>query len=258
MMSAWIHQSRPNPKAKLRLFCFPFAGGGALAFRTWPTALPADIEVCAVQLPGHENRLRETPLNTVGLVVDALMPEFLSFTDKPFAFFGHSMGGLISFELARSLRANNSRLPEQMFVSARLAPQLPLTQPQTFNLPDAEFIEELRRLQGTPPEVLEHPELLELALPILRADFSICQTYTYVPDEPFDFPITAFGGLSDMDVPRTDLEAWSEQTRGIFKLRMLRGDHFFLLTSRPLLLQVLSTELIALLGALRSAATVSH
>lgn len=245
--SVWIKCPKPNAKAKLRLFCFPYAGGGGLTFRQWPEGLPLDIEVCSITLPGHESRLGEPAVGRLEPLVNALFPELLSFMDRPFAFFGHSMGALIGFEVARRLRASKLPAPEHMFVSGRKAPQLPKAERRTFDLPEAEFIEELRRLNGTPHEVLEHPELLQLLLPILRADFAICQDYRYVPSEPFAFPITALGGLEDHEVTKDYLDGWREQTIGAFKLHMFPGEHFFLLSARRQLLQLLSGELSGLL-----------
>lgn len=242
--SPWIKSPKPNPGAKLRLFCFPYAGGGALTYRSWPEALPAEVEVCPIQLPGHESRLREPAFEKLGPLVDALVPELLPFLDRPFAFFGHSMGAMIGFEVARRLRAKGIGGPQQMFVSGRRAPQLPPKyERQTYDLPEAEFIEELGRLNGTPREVLEHPELLELVLPILRADFSICQTYAFTPGEPLNIPFNVLGGLEDEDVPRTSLEAWREQTNGPFKLHMLPGDHFFVHSARTRICHLVSDEL---------------
>lgn len=242
--SPWVKSPRPNPAAKLRLFCFPHAGGGALTYRTWPEALPAEVEVCPVHLPGREGRIRETAIDNLGALVDALVPALLPLLDRPFVFFGHSMGAMIGFEVARRLRAKRLAGPQQMFVSGRRAPQLPAKdERRTFDLPEREFVEELGRLNGTPREVLEHPELLELILPILRADFSVCQTYAYVPGEPLDIPFTVLGGTEDTDVGRARLEAWREQTSGVFKLHMLPGDHFFINSARARVCQLVGDEL---------------
>lgn len=242
--SPWVKSPKPNPAARLRLFCFPHAGGGALTYRTWPEALPAEVEVCPVQLPGRESRIRERPFDDLNALVDALVPELLPLLDRPFAFFGHSMGAMIGFEVARRLRARRLACPQRMFASGRRAPQLPPKgERRTFDLPKNEFVEELGRLNGTPREVLEHPELLELLLPILRADFSVCQTYSYVPGEPLDIPITVLGGSEDSDVSRTGLEAWREQTSGAFKLHMLPGDHFFINSARARVCQLVGAEL---------------
>lgn|SRR5882724_5978868 len=239
----WVTFPLPLPQARLRLFCFPYAGGNSLIYRTWSSGLPATVEVCAIQLPGHGNRLREPPFDRITPLVRALAPQLSPYLNKPFAFFGHSLGALISFELARLLRKESRRQPVHLFVSGHSAPQIKDAEPRTFDLPTAAFIEELRRLNGTPKEVLEHPELIGLMTPILRADFAISQTYQYVNEAPLDCHLTAFGGLQDADVSREHLEAWRTQTRANFNLRMFPGDHFFLNSSRPALLQALSLEL---------------
>jgi medium-chain acyl-[acyl-carrier-protein] hydrolase len=159
------------------------------------------------------------------------------------------MGGLVSFELARLLRRENATQPRALFVSGRRPPQLPI-ETSTYNLPEDKFIEELRRIGGTPEEVLQHPELLTLLLPTLRSDFELCQTYSYTDEPPFNFPITAFGGLSDQFIPREELDRWREQTTGPFQLRMFPGDHFFLHGSQDLLLQMLSRDLVQLISTL--------
>jgi medium-chain acyl-[acyl-carrier-protein] hydrolase len=159
------------------------------------------------------------------------------------------MGALLSFEVMRQLHRNSLGGPKQLFVSGRGAPQLPEKEPPKHNLPDAEFTEELRRLNGTPKEILENEEVMEYMIPLLRADFAICETYTYTPGAPFDCPITALGGLQDVEVTRDRLDAWREQTTGKFRLRMFSGDHFFIQTVESLLLQTLNQELHSLLKA---------
>ena len=243
--SVWISRPKPNPRASLRLFCFPYAGGSSMIFRNWPDALPSIFEVCLVQLPGRGPRLREAPYKNMLALVEALAPEIRPYLQEPFAFFGHSMGAMISFELARELRRKYQFNPTCLLFSGRTAPQLPDTEPLTYNLPEAEFIEEVRRLDGTPREILVNPELMQLIMPVLRADFEACQTYSYQTDAPFDCPITALGGLQDREVKRADLEAWSKHTTGAFSLRMFPGDHFFLNNSQPLLFRVLSQTLYA-------------
>jgi medium-chain acyl-[acyl-carrier-protein] hydrolase len=238
----WITYRKPNPQAKLRLFCFPYAGGGAAVFRSWVDRMPHTIEVCPVQLPGRETRLAESPFNRLSTLVEAAAQALLPYLDKPFAFFGHSMGALISFELARQLRRQHGPQPVHLFVSARLPPQIPDKSPRTYDLPEAEFINELRSLDGTPKEVLEHPELMGLMLPMLRADFAVCQTYNYVYEPPLNCPLTVFGGLQD-ETDRESLEPWREQTIASFSLRMLPGDHFFLHAARSQLIRVISQEL---------------
>jgi medium-chain acyl-[acyl-carrier-protein] hydrolase len=172
----------------------------------------------------------------------ALLPYF----DMPFAFFGHSMGASISFELARLLRREGRRLPLHLYISGRRAPHIIDRDPPLHDLPEAELLEELRQLNGTPKEVLEHPELMTMMLPLLRADFSVAETYICETEPPLDIPITVFGGLADKDVTRDDLEGWQQHSTASIKLRMLAGDHFFLNTSQQVLLRLLSSELSSL------------
>jgi medium-chain acyl-[acyl-carrier-protein] hydrolase len=153
------------------------------------------------------------------------------------------MGGLVSFELARLLRKKYGLNPAHLFVSGYRAPQVPDPDPPIHALPEPEFLEELRRLNGTPEAVLENAELMQLLLPALRADFAVIETYAYIPESPLDCPITAFGGLQDREVSCDDLEAWREQTNAAFSLQTLPGDHFFLHSAQPLLLQSLSQKL---------------
>ncbi|HEV2800643.1 MAG TPA: alpha/beta fold hydrolase [Pyrinomonadaceae bacterium] len=244
-VNAWVGRLAPNPQARLRLFCFPYAGGSAHAFRAWPEKLSRiGVEVCPVQLPGRGSRMSETPYTRLAPLVEAIAAGLRPLLDKPYAFFGHSMGALTAFELARLLRREGApALPAHLFLSAASAAHLVEFERPTYDLPEAEFIEELRRLSGTPPEVLEHPELLSLLIPLLRADFAVCQTYEYAPEAPLNCPITAFGGLEDDEVPRARLEAWGEHTTAAFKLRLLPGDHFFMHSSQTLLLDTLAQEL---------------
>ena len=237
----WIPFRKPDPQSRLRLFCFPYAGAGALIFHKWSDALPRDIEVCPIQLPGRGTRLTEPPFTKLPGLVEALARVLVPLLDKPFAFFGHSLGALIGFELARQIRRQHGLHPVRLFVSAGRAPQIPHRAPPIHTLPDNEFLAELRRLNGTPRELLDHEELMEVMLPIVRADFALYETYLYSAEPPLTCPISAFGGLQDRKVSASDLEAWRSQTSASFSLRMFPGDHFFL--KEPLLLQALSQEL---------------
>lgn len=246
----WVKCSKPNPQARFRLFCFPYAGGGASLFRSWANRLPGEVEVCAVQLPGREDRLTEAAFTSMPPLVEALASALNPYLqDKPYAFFGHSMGAFVSFELARYLRKQHHAHagPLQLFVSAQRAPQFPDPEPPVHALPDNEFIEELRNLNGTPTEILQNAEVLEITLPLLRADFAICETYRYIPGEPLLCPIFACGGIDDEKIDNEKISGWREQTRGSFMLRMFPGDHFFLHSSQAALLQALSHQLLSLL-----------
>lgn len=187
--------------------------------------------------------MQEKPFTQMLPLVQAIASSLLPYLDKPFAFFGHSMGGLVGFELARLLHRDYGCSPVHLFVSGRRAPQVPDPDPPIHTLPDSEFLAELRRLNGTPEAVLQNDELMQLLLPILRADFAVLETYDYTLQPLLNCPITAFGGLQDPEVCCEELEAWREQTRAAFSLHMFPGDHFFLHTAQSLLLQSLSQTL---------------
>jgi medium-chain acyl-[acyl-carrier-protein] hydrolase len=213
------------------LFCLPYAGAGAISFSLWADELPADVcaavEVWSLEPPGRDMGRRQQLQTQVEAVVDRLQPLVEAYSEKPFALFGHSMGALLSFELARKLRAAGVPAPAHVIVSGHRAPQLPDRHAPIHELPESRFVARLRVLGGTPEEVLDNTELMELYLPVLRADFAMCETYTYTPAPPLDCPITAFGGLDDARVNRDEISKWQEQTRGAFTMRMFRGGHFF-------------------------------
>lgn len=226
--AGWFERLATASTPLLRLFCFPYAGGNAQAFREWQRHFPPQVEVSLVHLPGRGRRMGE-PLITrlqplVQAVADAILPEI----EGQFAFYGHSMGAMISFELARELRRRKLSLPSHLFVSGRQAPAVPESEPPIFDLPVQEFVAAIKRLNGTPNEFFEHPELQELFLPLLRADFEIVDTYEYIPGPPLACPITVYGGGQDVHVSVESLAAWEKETSAEFNLRMLPGDHFFI------------------------------
>lgn len=243
MGNQWIMYRQPRPKARLRLFCLPYAGGNASVFREWWQHLPRTVDVCPVELPGHGVRMAEEGYQylpkLVGVLADGLGP----YMDIPFAFFGHSMGALLSFELSRYLRRHDEPQPAHLFVSSHRAPQIPHPDPTMHTLPRDEFVERLTHLGGMPEGVLNQPDLLELMLPIIRADFAMCDTYEYSRETALACSISAFGGMEDPSVTRDQLGAWSEQTTSSFMLRMLPGSHFFINTSQSLFLGILAHEL---------------
>jgi surfactin synthase thioesterase subunit len=242
MRTLWLGNWKPNRRARVRLFCFPYAGGGDSIFRSWPQILSDTIEVCPVQLPGRGSRITERPCTDIKQLVRDAGQAIVPYLDQPFALFGHSMGALLAFEFSRHMRTEYSTQPVHLFAAGRCSPQT-TNEPFHLKLYDSELPEMLRRFNGTPEEVLEDPELMELVLPVLRSDWALCKSYIYTHEPPFSFPITAFGGLDDHGVPRRYLEGWREHTTGPFVLRMLPGDHFFLNTSRLLLLEAISKEL---------------
>lgn len=236
--------------SRIRLFCFPYAGGSAHIFRGWQDHFPCEVEVCPVDIAGRGTQFRKPLLRNLPSMVHSTMDSLLPEITGPFALFGHSMGALICFEIARELRRRGEMGPLHLLVSGCKAPQIEDRGPPRHNLPDAEFIAELRRLEGTPDEVLNNPELMSLVLPLLRSDFELVHTYQYRFEPPLSCPITAYGGLNDQDVTMEDLYSWRAQTSSNFSLKMFQGNHFFINKRSKEFIETLRSDLLATLDCL--------
>lgn len=236
----WIASPRSGADKGVRLICLPHAGANASVYRLWSQGLHTPVEVCSVEYPGHGSRIGESPCSNLVALAHAFADAIVPWLDRPFAFFGHSMGALVAFEASRRLRSEHGFLPFALFTSACRAPHVPDPDPPTFALEEAEFLQELLRLGGTQREVLETPELLELLLPVLRADFEAVQAYEYHAAAPLACPITTWGGLDDEEVTAEALADWGEHTTRAFELRWLPGGHFFPHTDESRLLSELA------------------
>lgn len=246
----WVICPNPNPRASLRLFCFPFAGGGAATFHPWARLLPPEVELYSIRLPGRESRMREAPFVRLLPLVEALAGALSPYFIEPFAFFGHSMGALLSFELTRHLRRQSAPQPVQLFAASHRAPQLPDPYPPLYHLPDDEFIAEMhQRYDGVPQAILSSDELRQLFMPVMRADATLLDTYTYIEEAPLALPITAFGGQQDRGVNARELDAWRNQTQSSFSLTMFAGNHFFLQGEQEALVQAIVKDLAPYVGA---------
>lgn len=231
----WFIRFTRGDAARIRLFCFSYAGGGASMFRGWREGLPPEVDVWAAQLPGRENRVAERPLRRMGPLVDALYDAITKHLDLPYAFYGHSMGALVAYELAHRLRSAGAPEPAHLFLAAFRAPQLPNPNIRIYHLPD-EVLKTVLRTEGTPQHILDNEEIMRALLPTLRADIELCDTYEYRAESPLRVPISVFGGHQDVRVSRSDLEPWRAQAGGPFRLAMIPGSHFFLHSAQDLLL----------------------
>jgi medium-chain acyl-[acyl-carrier-protein] hydrolase len=228
----------------MRLFIFPYAGGSPAAFWKWAAGFPDHVETWIAHYPGRGSRYNEPLLKEIGVLVERLSDAIQPFLEKPFVFFGHSLGGLVAFELSRTLRQNNLPQPDILYVSACGAPQLPNPYLPIHRLPDAEFLKALQKFNGIPAEIINHAELMELLLPTLRADFEIFERYNYNPNVPaLDSPIIAFSGENDPRVSREFLEAWATQTNSTFKSKFFPGDHFFINDMKDAVIQSITDEI---------------
>jgi surfactin synthase thioesterase subunit len=231
--SRWVICPQPRPLARSRLICFHYAGGGASAFKDWANSAPDDLELCVVQMPGREERLGEPLITEMPALVDALTEEIMAYTDRPFAFFGHSMGAIVAYEVARRLQSIGGAQPDHLFVSARAAPQLEnRSEPLRF-LDNDQFIDRLHQTYGAVPEAIRNStELQAVFLPILRADVELLETYMEADASPLNCPITAFGGASDPAITAAMLAGWQDRTGVGFVQHEFAGDHFFIHAER--------------------------
>lgn len=214
-------------------------------YRTWPAQLPPDVEPWLIQLPGREERFREPRFTRVAPLIEALTPLIAPYLDKPYSVFGYSMGGLLGYELIRSLRTIGAPMPDRLFVTARQAPHLVETRPSLYTLPDDQLFEELdRRYGGIPSEALKNPEIRSVFVPLLRADIEMIETYQHQPGPPLACPISVFGGQTDR-ITRDELAAWQDMTTHPVEVRQFEGGHFFINTNPAPLLSAISRELLA-------------
>ena len=241
--SQWVIRFHPDERARLRLFCLPYAGGGASLFRAWLNDLPQEVELCAIQLPGRESRLAESAYTRLAPLVQALADVLVPYLDRPFAFYGHSMGALLSFELARQLRRRYNQQPVSLYLAAYRAPHLPNPNIRIHHLP-VEMFKVILRADGIPESILQNEEIMRAMLPTLRADFELCDTYQYQEEPPLACPFIIFGGQDDIRVSATDLAQWSKHSSTASPLTILPGSHFFLQSAQNQLLSAISQDLI--------------
>ena len=241
--SPWLVREPKRTSRRLRLYCFCYAGGSASTYASWQAQLDPAIEVCAVQLPGRGSRMAERPFTAMPELIKALALVIGREDSLPFAFFGHSLGGLLAFELARYQKLHYMRMPEHLIVSGCDAPQFRSPSRRLHALPDHELIDVLKDFNGTPPGVLEHRELMDLLLPTIRADFALVDDYVYRPGLPLKMPITVLAGRRD-DHTVEQVEGWRKETLSDCHVHWFNGDHFFILPEQQAVLDRLDAVLV--------------
>ncbi|HMA03559.1 MAG TPA: thioesterase domain-containing protein [Gemmatimonadaceae bacterium] len=235
----WILRSRTHQDPAVRLLYFPPGGAGASFAGVWRDQIPPTVDLCAIQLPARETRLKEPPIAVWHDLMDALVPALAPELDLPFALFGYSLGALVAFEFARALRRTGNPRPSHLFVAARPAPQLPIMGSRVAHLPDHQLLDTLRRAGMFPDAVADDRAFLEMAIPTWRMDLSLNEGYRYRAEPPFEFPISAFGGLSDPMVGRHVLTPWETHTANRFEVHMLPGGHMLPPESQTALMKLI-------------------
>ncbi|MBQ4814042.1 thioesterase [Pseudoalteromonas luteoviolacea] len=226
----------------MRIFCFPFAGGGANSYISWPQWLPNNIELVLIEPPGRGARISEPCCEDMQEWINELLLHKEEITRLPYVFFGHSLGAHVAFELCCQLKQYQCRLPLRFIASGSEAPHLISHKKQIHTLPRNEFIHELKQLNGTPGELLDNAEMMNLMLPILRADFKIAETYTASPTT-MPFPISVFHGLDDIEISLAQREAWQHLSQQQCNIHEFKGDHFFILEFKDTVLLELNSIL---------------
>jgi len=222
---AWL-RFEPRADAAVRLVCIPHAGAGATSFTRWLALFPSTIAPVRVQLPGREDAAAEPAFRRISDAVDALLPYLAGLTDRPLALYGHSMGAILTFELARALSAAGTP-PVHLFVSGRRAPQRPGHWPPIHRMTEEEFLAALEGLDGALGPAGRSPAFRRYALQLLRADLELSEDYGYHPAPRLGCPITVFFGTEDPLVDLAEVEAWREQTSAAFAVHTFPGDHLF-------------------------------
>lgn len=239
--SPWFRNYRPAPDASVRLVCLPHAGGSASFYFPVARELSPRVEVLAVQYPGRQDRRTEPAVTDLHALADRIAGALGPWTDRPYALFGHSMGAVLGFEVARRMEAAGSG-PTELFVSGRRAPCVDRTDewhPQT----DEEVVAEIRKLNGTGSSLLDDEETLGMILPALRSDYRAVRGYRYRPGPALDCPVTAFTGDRDPRARVEEVRAWENHTRSGFGLRVLPGGHFFLVDQQGEVLRTVEDRL---------------
>lgn len=235
--SPWLPFGPPRPGAAMRMFCFPFAGGGANYYRPWTRTPPPGLDIVPVQLPGREQRIGEPPFTAMAPLVGTVLEQLLPLMDRPFALFGHSMGAAIAYALAAALPSPAAAGLRLLAVSGLRAPGQPRRMPRLHDRDDAGFLAGVRDLGGTPEGVFDVPELVELLMPTLRADFALVESWAHAPpDRPLAMPVAAFGGADDPETPGETLHGWASVTSARCTAEVFPGGHFFLTDRRTAVL----------------------
>jgi medium-chain acyl-[acyl-carrier-protein] hydrolase len=212
----------------MRLFCFPCAGGNAASFLPWQALVGSQLEIQVAVLPGRGTRLFEEPVDDMDELVAGLAAAITRFTAKRFAFFGHSLGALLAFEVTRALRRQDLPVPDSLWVAGAEGPQTRFVGRHLHELPEAELIDALREYNGTPTDVLDEREMMELLLPGIRADFALSETYVYRAEAPLDLPIHVLRGDEDPFVEAPRAAGWSRESSRPPHEHVYAGDHFFI------------------------------
>ncbi len=240
MQQKWFIVPRPRPKADLRLICFPYAGGNASTYTSWVNIIPDNVELVLVQPPGRATRIFEQAYTSMDSLIQSLIKVIPSKLDKPYILFGHSLGSRVAFELMNKLKQQEYPLPQHFIASGSRGPQCTSDKKELYKLPDEDFIFELQKLNGTPKALLENKDLMDLLLPLIRADFELSDKYLYSDNTRFNCSVSVLGGEYDVDITDLHLKSWGDFFTKKITQHIIKGDHFYIDTNRETVLRIVN------------------
>jgi surfactin synthase thioesterase subunit len=241
-LGTWVRRYDEAPGDTVQLICFPHAGGSASFFFPVAKALSPSVDVCAVQYPGRQDRRSEPNIDDLQDLADAIFPVVRPLADRPLAFFGHSMGAILAYEVALRLEKDGAPPLVRLYASGRRAPSR-YREEAVHKKGEAAIIAELRALSGTNADLLGDPDALEMILPAVKADYKAVETYEHTPGQSLTCPVMALIGDSDPRVTADEAKAWSEHSTGSFDMRTFPGGHFYLVDEAPQILKLISEDL---------------
>lgn len=244
MNNQWIIKPKPAPNAQVKLLCFPYAGGGVSVYYPWKDKLPEDVELNIVQLPGRGTQFAETPIAQMKTLVSALLPKVVDILQGNYIIFGHSVGTRIAFELVRLAVSKGFAPPEHFFASGSSGPGYRCLERKVSNLSEQAFLQEIKEMEGTPEEVLQNADLMELLLPTLRADFNLAEEHQCQDRFTIASDVTVISGRQD-NISAQQLNNWGDFFQSS-NIKMSDGGHFFIDTHPEQVLQVVSDKLEAI------------
>lgn len=250
-LASWLVSLTPSGVGDVSVFCFPYAGAGASVYRSWAKLLPSHLNAFAIQAPGRETRFLEPFVSSITELANQAAQAILRETEKPIVLFGHSLGAACAYETARALE-RSGHTPELLIVSGRQCPGTPSKRAPIGHLSDKQFIDHVRMYKGTPSAVLENKELMELLLPLLRADFSLSEQYRPLAEPLLSCPILGLGSTDDEWLDHDTLQAWENLTRSDFETHWFEGDHFYLNQQTEALLNVINEKISALSACMQT------
>lgn len=250
----WFLRKRHVEKSQVRyrLFLFPPAGGDVSTYLKWDERLPQNVETCFLKLPGRGMRICEPAIDNLEVLIEMLLKEIEKYNDKPFIFFGHSMGGLIAYNLAQKMSCNKMRLPERIIISSMKAPNFMDTfsesltnnkEDKLYNKEDNEFFSRVKNLGGIPQTLMDNKEFMNLILPTFRCDMKLCETYDATTATKLDIPLDIYGGNRDIVAKKEELEGWRKYTTKNCSTTIFSGNHFYFLDNPNILLFQISSRL---------------